>query len=300
MTKGVNIFVEGNIASGKTNLMNALLEANSNIELFSEPLKKWQNLRIQSGKPGKSDAIQNLFLSCYKAKETSGFNFAMYVLLTMLQRQQLIPTQNIRLYERSLESGYKCFLHAKCHDNQINETHRAILKHWYKFVSRNLLEDQPIDLIIYIRTEPVKALKRIQQRGRTEEREIGLDYLRLLNKVYENWIQEKMICYPIIIIDGEKDPTELKSQYMRCLCKINEILLNKNCPPPKTLHELMQKRFQYQSLSNDTKLKSIAESAEESVTETAEESVTETVAKSVAEIVSASVTKSVNETECSD
>lgn len=121
---------------------------------------------------------------------------------------------------------------------------------------------------------------------------------------YPNFTSEEVTVemkeYDLIIIDGEKDPTELKSQYMRCLCKINEILLNKNCPPPKTLHELMQKRFQYQSLSNDTKLKSIAESAEESVTETAEESVTETVAKSVAEIVSASVTKSVNETECSD
>jgi deoxyadenosine/deoxycytidine kinase len=47
---------------------------------------------------------------------------------------------------------------------------------------------QPPDLLIYLKASVSTLVEQIQQRGREYEASIRLDYLKLLNERYENWI----------------------------------------------------------------------------------------------------------------
>jgi deoxyadenosine/deoxycytidine kinase len=46
----------------------------------------------------------------------------------------------------------------------------------------------PPDLLIYLRASVSTLVEQIQSRGREYEESIRLDYLKLLNERYENWI----------------------------------------------------------------------------------------------------------------
>lgn len=48
---------------------------------------------------------------------------------------------------------------------------------------------QPPDLLIYLRSKIGKLVSNIEQRGRDYEEAIRIDYLKNLNKHYEDWIQ---------------------------------------------------------------------------------------------------------------
>jgi len=47
---------------------------------------------------------------------------------------------------------------------------------------------KPPDLLIYLKADIPKLVRQIEKRGRDFEYSISLDYLRKLNKQYENWI----------------------------------------------------------------------------------------------------------------
>ncbi len=47
---------------------------------------------------------------------------------------------------------------------------------------------QPPDLLIYLRCDTRAIRRRIRSRGRTNEQEIPVSYIRKLNKLYEEWI----------------------------------------------------------------------------------------------------------------
>lgn len=81
-----------------------------------------------------------------------------------------------------------------------------ILEEFFEFVTTNLNAD--VDLIIYIRTNPEVALHRIQQRSRYEERDIKLDYIKLIGDLYDQWLLHARN-KKIIIINGNATTHEM-------------------------------------------------------------------------------------------
>jgi deoxyadenosine/deoxycytidine kinase len=58
---------------------------------------------------------------------------------------------------------------------------------------------QPPDLLIYLRASVSTLVEQIQNRGREYEASIRLDYLKLLNERYENWINRYKLGKLLII-----------------------------------------------------------------------------------------------------
>jgi deoxyadenosine/deoxycytidine kinase len=80
------------------------------------------------------------------------------------------------------------------------------------------------DLLIYLRANIPTLVEQIQSRGREYEESIRLDYLKLLNNRYENWIT-KYTLGKLLIIDVDnldfKKPEDLSIVIEKVGAEIN-------------------------------------------------------------------------------
>jgi len=72
---------------------------------------------------------------------------------------------------------------------------------------------QPPDLLIYLKASVPTLVRQIQKRGREYEESIRLDYLKSLNKRYEEWISSyklgKLLIFEFVYIDMAENPEDL-------------------------------------------------------------------------------------------
>jgi deoxyadenosine/deoxycytidine kinase len=61
----------------------------------------------------------------------------------------------------------------------------------------------PPNLVLYLRASTPTLIKRIQQRGRSYERQITADYLENLNTLYEDWFNHFALC-PVLTIPADR------------------------------------------------------------------------------------------------
>ncbi|XP_063731192.1 thymidine kinase 2, mitochondrial isoform X3 [Eleginops maclovinus] len=96
--KNAVICIEGNIASGKTTCLEYFSNT-SNIEVLTEPVCKWRNLRGH-----------NPLGLMYQDPERWGLTLQTYVQLTMLDRHLSTISAPIRMIERSIFSAKYIFV----------------------------------------------------------------------------------------------------------------------------------------------------------------------------------------------
>lgn len=96
------------------------------------------------------------------------------------------------------------------------------MSEWLTFHQENF--PIKIDYIIYLRTNPEALLKRIQERGRDEEKNITIEHLRRIHSLYEKWLANYSDdnC-KIIEVNANLDENEIQIEYQR----IEEIIQNR-------------------------------------------------------------------------
>lgn len=206
-----NVYIEGNISCGKSNLQQYLVDKclNNNIYVLPEPLKNWQDWNGE-----------NLFAKYHDDLKKYSFPFQMYSMLTMFEREEMYSKKPIRLFERSIYSGIKCFSEVLVKLDKMNSIELTILKHFFEYFELQMHTN--CDLIIYTRSNPACAFERIQARGRKEERNISLSFLSLLHFEYEQWLTSQST-FKVIIVDAEADMCKLKNSYDFCLKMIESL-----------------------------------------------------------------------------
>jgi deoxynucleoside kinase len=187
------ILVEGNIAVGKSTFIDRLEEKlGRNATIFKEPVDKWTDLRGT-----------NLLKEMYQDPPHKSFAIQTYIQLTMAMTQQSMIYRPIKVMERSLNSGRKVFTEAMKILGHISPTEYNILDEWYQWLDhRNI----PTNQIIYLRSSPDLALKRLRQRNRPEESNVNLDYLTLIHDLHENWLihHKPRNLPPVKVIDQDQ------------------------------------------------------------------------------------------------
>lgn len=114
------------------------------------------------------------------------FAFQSYVMLKMTKSH--LHHATTKIIERSLGSAQNVFLKAHQMQKTINHTQAAILEEWYSLLISNLAIR--VDLIIYLRIDPETAMQRIKKRNRFEERDITIEYIKILDGFYNLWLLE--------------------------------------------------------------------------------------------------------------
>ncbi|XP_029962989.1 thymidine kinase 2, mitochondrial-like isoform X2 [Salarias fasciatus] len=154
------IFVEGNIASGKTTCLE-YFSRTSDIEVLTEPVSKWRNVRGH-----------NPLALMYQDPERWGLTLQTYVQLTMLDRHTSTTEAAVRMMERSIFSAKYIFVENLFRSGKMPEVDFAVLSEWFDWITTNV--SIPVDLIVYLQTDPETCHRRLKQRCREEEKVIPL------------------------------------------------------------------------------------------------------------------------------
>ena len=63
-----------------------------------------------------------------------------------------------------------------------------VLREWYRFLLKHFQQLKP-DLVIYLRSTPEAVYQRMQNRMRSEESSVSLEYLTDVHHFYEHWLK---------------------------------------------------------------------------------------------------------------
>ena len=180
------ITVDGNIGAGKSSILN-FLHKNHNVYVDLEPIDKWKT-----------------FLDNIYNNKTNFFNFQIRVWLDRSWIQEKDKTSVI-LMERSPYFIRNTFNKYSYDNDYVNKNEYTIINELY----------DKTDIIwksnyyIYIRSSPKKCLERILKRGRDNEMNISLEYLKEIHDLHENSYNEAVKNnFNIIVIDIENKSFE--------------------------------------------------------------------------------------------
>lgn len=206
MNKPTIISIEGNIGSGKSTLVR-LLEAKyktSNIHFLCEPVDEWSKFVDEKN--------ENILTKFYKDQEKYSFTFQIMAYISRLNKLKMKINEfkysnekNIIITERSLSTDKYVFAQMLYDDNKMEKIQLDIYNEWFHAFNR----ETEIDQIIYIKTKPEVCSKRINERNRSGEESIPLEYLSNCHKYHENMIKiERKNDKEILVLDGNNNVYE--------------------------------------------------------------------------------------------
>ncbi len=97
----------------------------------------------------------------------------------MMELHLAPPEKPTKMIERSLYSARRCFVENLKRSGKMPASEYAVLDEWYGFLRSATGLDERVDLIVYLRTKPEVAWKRVKARARSEEKVIPLEYLEV-------------------------------------------------------------------------------------------------------------------------
>jgi deoxyadenosine/deoxycytidine kinase len=178
----MHIAVAGNIGSGKTTLTGLLAKH------FG-----WD--------PHYEDVDTNPYLnSFYEDMQRWSFNLQIYFLNSRFRQVvDIRKSGKTVIQDRTIYEDAYIFapnLHSmNLMSTRDFENYRSLFDLMSTFI-------QPPDLLIYLRASVPTLVNQIQKRGRDYENAIRLDYLKNLNEIYEDWIENYKFG-KLLIIDAD-------------------------------------------------------------------------------------------------
>ncbi|OXA65200.1 deoxynucleoside kinase [Folsomia candida] len=204
LPSNLTICVEGNIGSGKTTFLRHFKQF-PEICVLDEPISKWRDVRGH-----------NLLDLMYKNPSKWSLCFQSYVQLTMLDLHTKAVTQPFKMMERSIYSAKNCFVKNLHNEGLMEDAEYTVLTEWFDFARETM--PMKVDLIVYLRTDPEVAYKRIVQRGRFEETAIKMDYLQSIHNLHEDWLinEKHNLPCPVLTLDANHDLSNMAPNYSLC------------------------------------------------------------------------------------
>ncbi len=177
------IAIAGNIGAGKTSLVE-FLTSTYNITPFYEP----------------ND--ENPYLGdFYRDMKRWAFHSQLYFLSNKFRiHQQVDKTPGVVVQDRTIFEDVEIFATALHQMKQISNRDWDTYQDFYQSITASI---KPPDLMIYLKCSIRTIRKRIKIRGREMEQDIPLSYLRRLDKLYENWINNYSMS-KVLVIESDK------------------------------------------------------------------------------------------------
>jgi deoxyadenosine/deoxycytidine kinase len=188
----MHIAVCGNIGSGKTTLAGML--------------SKHYRWKLEA-----EDVENNPYLAdFYEDMERWAFHLQIYFLnsrfnqVKIIRESETTTIQDRTIYEDAYIFAANLYRSGYINDRDYNS---------YLSLFNSMIEHvEPPDLLIYLKADIPKLISQIEKRGRDYENAIRLDYLKNLNKHYEEWLAEydlgKLLTIDVNNVDFVKYPED--------------------------------------------------------------------------------------------
>ena len=195
------ISIEGNIGSGKSTLINKLKKEFTSVGMtpviyIDEPVKIWNTIMDKNG--------DNIIKKYYEDQKKYAFQFQMMAYITRItELRKSMEKYNgncIIITERSIETDKEVFAKMLYEKKILDNISYTIYLKWFEELSRDL----KVNELIYLKTDPETALKRVIKRNRPGET-IPIDYLKDCHERHERWLQK---CDDVLLLNGERDIDE--------------------------------------------------------------------------------------------
>jgi deoxyadenosine/deoxycytidine kinase len=176
------VAIAGNIGVGKSTLVDMLCRQ-MDWEPFYEPV------------------TENPYLADFYADmDRWSFHSQVFFLTHRLRAHyQLSQHPNSVVQDRSLYEDAEIFARNLYMQGHIQQRDYSTYRELYETMMRFL---PPPDLVIYLRASVSTLQNRIASRGRDYERTIATDYLQSLNDLYEEWIDNFVLC-PVLAVPAD-------------------------------------------------------------------------------------------------
>lgn len=176
------VAVAGNIGVGKSTLVEMLCVRLS-WEPFYEPVK------------------ENPYLADFYGDMSAwAFHSQVFFLAHRLRSHyRLGQHPNSVVQDRSVYEDAEIFAQNLYLQGHINPRDYQTYRELYETTTRLL---PPPDLVVYLRASVPTLMRRISNRGRDYERTIASDYLTGLNSLYEQWIDNFILC-PVLAVPAD-------------------------------------------------------------------------------------------------
>ena len=184
-----------------------LLLAGANICVYSNTIKDTDGATI---------------LEKYYADQTKyAFSFQMmaYISRLSLLRDALKGDYDIIVTERSVYTDSMVFAKMLYDDKKIEEIEYMIYKKWFD----EFLDDLPEIRLVYVKTDPKIASRRVEKRAREGET-IPLSYLENCHKYHEDWLTNHESSR-LLVLDADVDTTEFPSVATSWVSDIEKFIL---------------------------------------------------------------------------
>tara|TARA_B100000989_G_scaffold6569_1_gene4565 strand:- start:369 stop:977 length:609 start_codon:yes stop_codon:yes gene_type:complete len=169
----VYIVIDGNIGSGKSTLIQKLIET---YNYHRMPI--W-NIKTED----VSDWINSGWLEKYYQNDRFSFGFQMKVLLSHLKQFESLQNSNNIILERSAYTCHYVFGKMLLDEEKMDELEYKLEEEYLKNFGK-----KP-DYIIYLKTDAKVTFERINKRSRVGENKISFDYIQKLNDSYTTYLQ---------------------------------------------------------------------------------------------------------------
>lgn len=184
------MLLEGNIAAGKSTV-GKVLEASGMFDFVEEPVDAW-----------RSAFASNLLDMFYRDMKRWAFTFQIVAFITRPKTWKEIlalTSRSLVVLERSVFTDRHVFAPILHRLGAMSDAEWQVYCGLWDFVVSNYCTEP--DCILYLRTPAEVCMDRIRTRGRNEESEITLEYLRQLETLHDEWLLE----HPrVIILDGTR------------------------------------------------------------------------------------------------
>lgn len=194
------ITIEGNIGSGKSTLLEKIItrfETDSRIVFIAEPVLEWEKICDENG--------TTMLQKFYSNQKQYSFSFQMMAYITRLAMMKKAICENpyatIFVTERSLYTDKHVFAKMLYDMNNIEHVNYQIYTRWFD----NFAEDYLINKVVYVKANPHTCHERINERSRTGEHGIPIDYLTTCHEYHEKMIQEDFANMDVLTIDGNQN-----------------------------------------------------------------------------------------------
>jgi deoxynucleoside kinase len=187
------VAIEGNIGSGKSSFLTKFKE--DDFALLEEPVAEWTDV-------GGHDLLGLKYADSRRWE----LGFQLHVDITRLNQLRMSEgTKEVRIMERSLLSGHEVF--CTLQKPEMHPAEVKILENWHEYQAVGLTTKTVPDLVLYLRTSPEVAHRRMVYRDRTAESGVSLEFITKVHDMHEKvFIGQRIYWpFPVVVLDGDGD-----------------------------------------------------------------------------------------------